>query len=188
MRKIKFIFPILALAILFGCDNSTSNPVNEKEIEKSTVIIDLEQDGVGYELKVKDTPYITSRAFNENTEQYYLTVYREDDKNINLKAIIVKENIDPDNYILYHYTEDKVLFATITVSHERWVDLKLEFDDENFTSTRSLKSWYACANQRYKEYKKFYDDNHPIICALGDMAGGACTIGGIMSGVLFCTF
>lgn len=36
--------------------------------------------------------------------------------------------------------------------------------------------------------KKFYDDNHPIAYAIRDLAGDACTIGGVISGVLFCTF
>ena len=31
---------------------------------------------------------------------------------------------------------------------------------------------------------KFYDENHSILCAIGDLLGGACTIGGVMSGVL----
>lgn len=101
-------------------------------------------------MKVKDKPYITSRSFKENTEQYCLTVYKEDNKNIKLDAIIVKEYIDEDNYTLYHYTEDKQLFATISVSQERWTDLKFEFDDDDLVSSRGLKSWYACANNDIK--------------------------------------
>ncbi len=124
----------------------------------------------------------------DNTEQYYLSVYRENNKNIKLNAFIVKENIDEDNYILYHYTEDKTLFATISVSHERWINIKLEFDDADIVESRSWSSWYKCANNRYKEYMKFYEENHPIMCGIGDLMGGACTIGGVMSGVLHCTF
>ena len=95
--------------LFFSCSNSES--VMEKE-RKSTVIIDIKQNGLGYELKSKEVPYIT-RASGRNIEQFYLSVYREDNRDIKLDAILVKENIDENNYILYHYTTDEVLFATL---------------------------------------------------------------------------
>ena len=60
--------------LFFSCSNSES--VMEKE-RKSTVIIDIKQNGLGYELKSKEVPYIT-RASGRNIEQFYLSVYRED--------------------------------------------------------------------------------------------------------------
>ena len=45
----------------------------EKE-RKSTVIIDIKQNGLGYELKSKEVPYIT-RASGRNIEQFYLSVF-----------------------------------------------------------------------------------------------------------------
>ena len=59
--------------LFFSCSNSES--VMEKE-RKSTVIIDIKQNGLGYELKSKEVPYIT-RASGRNIEQFYLSVYRE---------------------------------------------------------------------------------------------------------------
>ena len=44
--------------LFFSCSNSES--VMEKE-RKSTVIIDIKQNGLGYELKSKEVPYITRR-------------------------------------------------------------------------------------------------------------------------------
>ena len=54
--------------LFFSCSNSES--VMEKE-RKSTVIIDIKQNGLGYELKSKEVPYIT-RASGRNIEQFYL--------------------------------------------------------------------------------------------------------------------
>ena len=139
----------------------------EKE-RKSTVIIDIKQNGLGYELKSKEVPYIT-RASGRNIEQFYLSVYREDNRDIKLDAILVKENIDENNYILYHYTTDEVLFATLYISDNTLKDIKLEFDDENLVKTRSLASWYQCANDEYQNYKDFYENNHPIACDIGDL-------------------
>lgn len=110
--------------------------------------------GLGYELKSKEVPYIT-RASGRNIEQFYLSVYREDNRDIKLDAILVKENIDENNYILYHYTTDEVLFATLYISDNTLKDIKLEFDDENLVKTRSLASWYQCANDEYQNYKDF---------------------------------
>ena len=73
--------------LFFSCSNSES--VMEKE-RKSTVIIDIKQNGLGYELKSKEVPYIT-RASGRNIEQFYLSVYREDNRDIKLDAILVKE-------------------------------------------------------------------------------------------------
>lgn len=137
--------------LFFSCSNSES--VMEKE-RKSTVIIDIKQNGLGYELKSKEVPYIT-RASGRNIEQFYLSVYREDNRDIKLDAILVKENIDENNYILYHYTTDEVLFATLYISDNTLKDIKLEFDDENLVKTRSLASWYQCANDEYQNYKDF---------------------------------
>ena len=49
---------------------------------------------------------------------------------------LVKENIDENNYILYHYTTDEVLFATLYISDNTLKDIKLEFDDENFSKNK----------------------------------------------------
>ena len=170
--------------LFFSCSNSES--VMEKE-RKSTVIIDIKQNGLGYELKSKEVPYIT-RASGRNIEQFYLSVYREDNRDIKLDAILVKENIDENNYILYHYTTDEVLFATLYISDNTLKDIKLEFDDENLVKTRSLASWYQCANDEYQNYKDFYENNHPIACDIGDLFFGACTVGGVLGSAIYCTF
>ena len=146
--------------LFFSCSNSES--VMEKE-RKSTVIIDIKQNGLGYELKSKEVPYIT-RASGRNIEQFYLSVYREDNRDIKLDAILVKENIDENNYI------------------------QLEFDDENLVKTRSLASWYQCANDEYQNYKDFYENNHPIACDIGDLFFGACTVGGVLGSAIYCAF
>ena len=153
----------------------------------TTVIIDIKQNGLGYELKSKEVPYIT-RASGRNIEQFYLSVYREDNRDIKLDAILVKENIDENNYILYHYTTDEVLFATLYISDNTLKDIKLEFDDENLVKTRSLASWYQCANDEYQNYKDFYENNHPIACDIGDLFFGACTVGGVLGSAIYCAF
>ena len=131
--------------------------------------------------------YIT-RASGRNIEQFYLSVYREDNRDIKLDAILVKENIDENNYILYHYTTDEVLFATLYISDNTLKDIKLEFDDENLVKTRSLASWYQCANDEYQNYKDFYENNHPIACDIGDLFFGACTVGGVLGSAIYCAF
>ena len=123
-----------------------------------------------------------------NIEQFYLSVYREDNRDIKLDAILVKENIDENNYILYHYTTDEVLFATLYISDNTLKDIKLEFDDENLVKTRSLASWYQCANDEYQNYKDFYENNHPIACDIGDLFFGACTVGGVLGSAIYCAF
>ena len=148
--------------LFFSCSNSES--VMEKE-RKSTVIIDIKQNGLGYELKSKEVPYIT-RASGRNIEQFYLSVYREDNRDIKLDAILVKENIS-DNTLK---------------------NIKLEFDDENLVKTRSLASWYQCANDEYQNYKDFYENNHPIACDIGDLFFGACTVGGVLGSAIYCAF
>lgn len=100
MKKIfkivrSFCICFIALSF-FNCSNSES-VIEDKE--QSTVIVDIKQDGLGYELKSKEIPYIT-RASDQTTEQFYLSVYREDNRDIRLDAILVKENIDENNYIL----------------------------------------------------------------------------------------
>ena len=155
--------------LFFSCSNSES--VMEKE-RKSTVIIDIKQNGLGYELKSKEVPYIT----------------RASGRDIKLDAILVKENIDENNYILYHYTTDEVLFATLYISDNTLKDIKLEFDDENLVKTRSLASWYQCANDEYQNYKDFYENNHPIACDIGDLFFGACTVGGVLGSAIYCAF
>ena len=117
-----------------------------------------------------------------------LSVYREDNRDIKLDAILVKENIDENNYILYHYTTDEVLFATLYISDNTLKDIKLEFDDENLVKTRSLASWYQCANDEYQNYKDFYENNHPIACDIGDLFFGACTVGGVLGSAIYCAF
>ena len=71
--------------LFFSCSNSES--VMEKE-RKSTVIIDIKQNGLGYELKSKEVPYIT-RASGRNIEQFYLSVYREDNRDIKLYIYLI---------------------------------------------------------------------------------------------------
>jgi len=168
----------------FNCSNSES-VIEDKE--QSTVIIDIKQNGLGYELKSKEVPYIT-RASGRNIEQFYLSVYREDNRDIKLDAILVKENIGENNYILYHYTTDEVLFATLYISDNTLKDIKLEFDDENFVKTRSLANWYQCANDEYRNYKDFYENNHPMVCDIGDLFFGACTVGGVLGSAIYCAF
>ncbi len=94
--------------LFFSCSNSES--VMEKE-RKSTVIIDIKQNGLGYELKSKEVPYIT-RASGRNIEQFYLSVYREDNRDIKLDAILVKENIDENNYTLIPQHYNLTLFIS----------------------------------------------------------------------------
>ena len=65
---------------------------------------------------------------------------------------------------------------------------KLEFDDENLVKTRSLASWYQCANDEYQNYKDFYENNHPIACDIGDLFFGACTVGGVLGSAIYCAF
>ena len=93
-----------------------------------------------------------------------------------------------NNYILYHYTTDEVLFATLYISDNTLKDIKLEFDDENLVKTRSLASWYQCANDEYQNYKDFYENNHPIACDIGDLFFGACTVGGVLGSAIYCAF
>ena len=105
-------------------------------------------------------------------------------RDIKLDAILVKENIDENNYILYHYTTDEVLFATLYISDNTLKDIKLEFDDENLVKTRSLASWYQCANDEYQNYKDFYENNHPIACDIGDLF----SVGGVLGSAIYCAF
>ena len=182
MNILKQIFFALIVVFSFWACSETLEQIEEN----GAIINRLEQDGFNYELSVRNTPYIESRNAS-GTEQFYLSVYKSDNKNMGIDAILVKENIDENNYILYHYTDEKILFATLYFGGDILKDVKLEFEDESIDS-RSLSSWYACANKRYKDYMSFYDNEHPIMCALGDMFFGACTIGGILSGTIECLF
>ena len=74
--------------LFFSCSNSES--VMEKE-RKSTVIIDIKQNGLGYELKSKEVPYIT-RASGRKYRTIFIYLFIERiNRDIKLDAILVKE-------------------------------------------------------------------------------------------------
>ena len=100
----------------------------------------------------------------------------------------MKENIDENNYILYHYTTDEVLFLTLYISDNTLKDIKLEFDDENLVKQEVLLVGISVPMMNTKIIKDFYENNHPIACDIGDLFFGACTVGGVLGSAIYCAF
>ncbi len=168
--------------ILSGCQQNVNDLQNENEVK----LIEVEKDGFNYVFKTKDSPYLTKSNNNlnlESTEQYYLSVSKGDKK---IESIIVREDIDDRSYIVYHYTIEEILFATIFITDEQITDIKLEF--ENALQTKSVSSWYECANEEYARYKDWYENNHPIVCDVADLFFGACTVAGATQAGIRCLF
>ena len=177
------LFTLLSFSLtLFSCQQNETDLQNKNEVK----LIEVEKDGFNYVFKTKDSPYLTksNSDFNsESTQQYYLSVSKDDKK---IESIIVRKDIDDRSYVVYHYTIEEVLFATIFITNEQIADIKLEFD--NAIQTKEFSSWYDCANREYKKYKVWYEENHPILCDVADLFFGACTVVGATQAGTRCLF
>lgn len=98
----------------------------------------------------------------------------------------MKENIDEESCILYHYTIDQELFAILSIKNDILLDVKLQFNHVEGQKSRGLAAWYECANEVYSDYKDWYDENHPMACDLGDLFFGTYTVGGILGASISC--
>lgn len=182
----KKMFVALFIVIL-GCNiTGCQRSENLNAEDNGVVITEVEKNGFVYVLKSKEEPFL-SRANAEksfkNSEQFYLSVSKGDKK---IEAILVKENIDEESYILYHYTIDQELFAILSIKNDILLDVKLQFNHVEAQKSRGLADWYECANEVYSDYKDWYDENHPMACDLGDLFFGACTVGGILGASISC--
>lgn len=169
----------LGLLILFGCQSEENNNVSKND----TIIVNLEKDGFSYLFKSIEAPVIITKSDSKTMEEYYLSVSKEDKK---IESIIVKKNLDELSYIVYHYTIDKQLFATIFVKDAKIIDIKLELD--NNPTTKGFSSWYECTNAEYKRYKEWYATNHEVVCDIADIFLGACTVTGAVQAGVRCLF
>lgn len=165
MKKIYLLLTLLG-CLFIACQQS--NEVQEDQLSEDFSTEYFIQEGANCTLKTLSSPIIT-RFSDNKIEQFYLKT--EKDGNV-FESIVVQEYISDSSIVLYHYTVDQVLLATIRVENGYITDLKLEYDDETI-ATRGFKDWYNKLNERYREVKADFERDNPIVC---DLAGAICVV------------
>lgn len=186
MTKKTFAIQLIFAATSFvSCNVDESNNQVENIPEEVVIFDDSEYN---YKLTYHQEPVI-SRSSSYDQEEYSLTISPLENPNTELTAILIKENIECNRYILYHYSIEKELIARIYIKDDNIIEnVILEPMDILNGSRAKGDSWYNCLNKEYTKFKNYYNNNHPIICGAADIFFGACTVSGILVGAYECSF
>lgn len=119
-----------------------------------------------FKIKILSTAnsFSTRSAVNDVSE-IQLILKTELANNEAIETILLYKFEDNGNIMITHYLEDHV-FATLYLNSDGEI-FKIDLPNEGI-STRSIKSWYKCVNDKYQENKRIIESDmlNDITCTV----------------------
>lgn len=199
---IKKCFTFLLLPILILSFNSCQKEAPKPTMDAESSYVNFKKDGYTINVEKTENIFGFKASSNKNhfgSEEYVMTV-SNNNLGKTVSAHIIKEKISSNNYDynLYHYDSNGFLIATILIRNNAIKDILINEYNTPFVSN-SLASGVKlakndskyegnCFTNGYKKYKEFYTqgDWKEVLCDIGNIFGGSCTVGGVLKGALSC--
>lgn len=119
-----------------------------------------------------------------------MAVYKTQNEDKKIEAIIVVNNVNEHVCELVHYTSTGVKVATLQIiDNNRVGNIDIHIDDmqiDNMEQAVEEQSYYECLKKTYKETRDNIDEDYALECDFLNIFDGACTMLEILYAAIEC--
>jgi hypothetical protein len=179
------VLAIICTSLFNYCSNANlSNIVTEIEVPEITLDVETDYKSLLLSFSKDSIPNYEDSGINfyiilNFSLSYYLS---ETPTHEVIETKIVYNITENGDLKMTHLDGDYILGIFYFDQNQKLYQIELPY---NSSVTRSLKSWYACVNKQYKEYrdKIAQDAANDITCRIMDIVGACTVMNGVMAGI-----
>lgn len=192
------VLAIICTSLFNYCSNANlSNIVTEIEVPEITLDVETdykslllsfskdsipnyEDSGINFYIYKDET--FSTRTINSDYSEFQFILLSETPTHEVIETKIVYNITENGDLKMTHLDGDYILGIFYFDQNQKLYQIELPY---NSSVTRSLKSWYACVNKQYKEYrdKIAQDAANDITCRIMDIVGACTVMNGVMAGI-----
>lgn len=143
-------------------------------------ITNYEDSGINFCIYKDET--FSTREIDSDYSEFQFILLSETPTHEVIKTKIMYNITENGDLKMTHIDGDYILGIFYFDQNQKLYQIELP---DNNSMTRSLKSWYACVNKQYKEYrdKIAQDAANDVTCKIMDIVGACTVMNGVMAGI-----